>query len=291
MKIFQIYRLGFKRGFLLLPAYLGEKVFNRKKLKNQNVLIIYFNILVNFKLQHVEETNDYFIVKRKDIGSFALRKPNSSDANVFKQVFIEEEYNELCRLVKKYFPPGEVKIIDGGANIGLTSIYLKQGIEGTHQLNAILVEPATDNLRMIHINLELQGIKSFNVEGGGLYNKPGYLKIKSDFRDGLEWSIQVEESKDKTELKAIEINSLLQKYHWEKLDILKLDIEGSEKFLFQDETYAASFLSKTSILAVELHEELINSELTLKMLAENGFELSKFGELYIGVNKNIVNRN
>ena len=288
MKFLQFYRLGFKQQLLLVPAYLSVKLFHSKKIKEQEILIAYFNILVNLKLRHVAEKKNFFIVKAKGQGCFALRKIPSSDAVVFEQIFIDKEYEELCRLAKLYLPPGKVTMIDGGANIGLTSIYVQQQLKGTHTLDAVLVEPSSDNVSMIGENLLLQKLTHFKIEKAGLYNKKCFLQITNDFRNKLEWSIQVKESAIPTDVSAMEILGIIKENGWQKCDILKLDIEGAESFLFADKQYAAAFLSLTCILALEIHKEYVDEQALLSLLKSNGFNLNRFGELYIGVNNNYV---
>lgn len=59
---------------------------------------------------------------------------------------------------------------------------------------------------------------------------------------------------DSSTIRAISINEIMLKYNIDHIDILKIDIEGSEKELFQEGF--ESWLSKTSLLIIELHDGL-----------------------------------
>jgi hypothetical protein len=125
-------------------------------------------------------------------------------------------------------------------------------------------------------------------EEAGLYNKSCFLSIQKDFRDGMEWSIQVIESKTPTRLRAMQITEIMTKYSIEEWDILKLDIEGAEKYLFEREDYASEFLKKTKIIALEIHTEYISESVITNMLEKSGFVISRCGELIIGIKKDLM---
>jgi hypothetical protein len=70
--------------------------------------------------------------------SFSLR-PSSSDVPTFYQVFLFDEYN--IRFTQK-----PLIIIDGGANIGLFAIKMKNDFP---ESQIICVEPDPDNFQML----------------------------------------------------------------------------------------------------------------------------------------------
>ena len=57
-----------------------------------------------------------------------------------------------------------------------------------------------------------------------------------------------------------------------QVGILKIDIEGAEKTLFEDTDHLNSFLPQTKILIMEVHQEYILDETILKILAEFNFD-------------------
>jgi FkbM family methyltransferase len=217
-----------------------------------------------------------------------LRKFPTSDLSVFKQVCVDNEYSLLIDLVKAKLPSGKITMIDGGANIGLTSIALKVNLSPSYDIEVFLVEPFDENIEQINKNIELQKIDSFTVFKAGITNKPGYLDLDYKFRDSLEWSVQVKESLYETQLIAIEICQILDQAKWNFVDILKLDIEGAESNLFQDRNYAKMFLSRVRLIAIEIHKEYISEEVVLEILRDEGFHMTPHGELHIGYNNNLL---
>jgi len=74
--------------------------------------------------------------------------------------------------------------------------------------------------------------------------------------DSGNWGFQVKEvnySNEKT-IRGLSLLYLMKKYNFNKIDILKIDIEGSEKELF--ETNYNNWLPKTRMLFIETHDRL-----------------------------------
>ena len=68
-----------------------------------------------------------------------------------------------------------------------------------------------------------------------------------------EWAFMVERDKDtkNKSIKGITISNILDKYSFDYIDILKLDIEGAEKEVFS--INYQKWLNKVRILIIELH--------------------------------------
>ncbi len=170
--------------------------------------------------------------------SFSLRR-RTSDIPTFYQVFINNEYDVAL--------PENVKtIIDGGANIGLFSIKMKNLYPNA---TIICVEPDPENYQLLKQNVS----KYDNVfcENYGIWNADTRLKVYDKFHIG-KWGMVVEESITEGTVNAISIDSLLRKYGIDQVDILKLDIETSEKIVFSNNY--EQWLSKVKILIIELHD-------------------------------------
>lgn len=54
-------------------------------------------------------------------------------------------------------------------------------------------------------------------------------------------------------MKAMTLGKIIADYQLNKIDILKIDIEGAEKEVFED---ASSWIGKVEALIIELHEDM-----------------------------------
>ncbi|HKH62618.1 MAG TPA: FkbM family methyltransferase [Flavitalea sp.] len=288
MKLFDLKRIPASMRIQVIAAYFKNKLLGTKLIGKEEEVITYFRYLSKLKISHKKTVGNYFLVESPDYGQFYLRKPFSSDYKVFKQIFRDKEYLEFAQLIDASCPDDTISMIDGGANIGLTTIYMHHFFKGKKKIKSILVEPFKENIESAKLNMNIQGIDGVSYEIAGLYNKKCFLKIERSYGDGMEWAIQVVESPEQTDLPSLEISEILDKYQLRTLDALKLDIEGAERFLFEDETYASNFLKKVKVFAIELHKEYFIEDKVLDILRRNNFEIKKYQHTYIGSKKSAV---
>lgn len=136
-------------------------------------------------------------------------------------------------------------IIDLGGNIGLTSAYLASKFP---KAKIVTVEPEASNFETLKVNVApYSNIIPVNK---GVFHKECYLKIINEEADNN--CFNLEESEEPTSIHAISIPSLMQQYGMETIDILKMDIEGGERYLFNEQAH--EWLSKVKILMIELHD-------------------------------------
>jgi FkbM family methyltransferase len=248
------------------------------------------NVINNFYYTQISilgKNDDFFYLEPLAKTKIAIRRGVNSDFLVVNQIYIERELDGL----KKYFSlfqNQKLKIIDAGANIGLSAVYLSNTLFKSKSCSIILIEPDKSNVAIAEINMRLNNIEDFSIENAGLFNKDCYLKIFNDFRDGDKWSLRVEESIEKTSLKSVEIFSLINKYQWSEIDILKIDIEGSERYLLEDPEYFIRLILITKIILIELHEEYVNVEFVKNIFIKNGFTLNYSGEYLIAARRFVI---
>lgn len=224
---------------------------------------------------------NFFIYKKDQIEIFC--RVNSSDQLVFKQVFVDKEYDCVFEIIKLYNLKVE-NIIDCGANIGLSSIYFKLEFPNS---KICLIEPFIDNYNLLIENL----IPYNNVKTilGAIWHKKTNLRIERSFRDKKEWAIQVEECFENSDLKSFTINEIMSIMHFEVIDILKIDIEGAEKQLFDNEISSLDFLDVTKVLVIEIHDEYNCRDMIYEILMKKKFRIKEFGELTVAINENFIN--
>lgn len=192
---------------------------------------LFFNI--KFGLNKVDS------VKVKSIRHpFHLRK-KTSDIPTFYQVFLFQEYHIPLKFTPKI-------IVDGGANIGLFALKMKNDFPDA---SIICVEPDSENVAVLAKNIA--PYKDIQIEQSGLWNKDTKLLIHDKYNAG-KWGMVVEEDPENGVVPAISIDSLMKKYNLDYIDVLKIDIETSEKQLFS-ENYE-TWLPKVRTVIVELHD-------------------------------------
>jgi hypothetical protein len=103
------------------------------------------------------------------------------------------------------------------------------------------------------------------------------------------WAMVVEENDYNWNVNAVSIPALMKKHDIEFIDVLKLDIESSEKELFSQNF--EPWLSKTKMIIIELHDTMKEGcakqffETVNKVLP--GYDLSIKGENLVLVNKGL----
>ncbi|PCH91397.1 MAG: hypothetical protein COB85_09150 [Bacteroidetes bacterium] len=228
--------------------------------------------------KNCEEICTYKIIIRK----------NTSDHLVFTQVLINNEYKSLIDIVSNNQKAESVKyIIDAGSNIGLTSLYFTSYYD---EAKIIALEPDEHNFKVLQDNIKLNDLKNIVTINAALWNNNNdELTIDKSFRDGREWSRAVIPGNvNDSNIQLLTIMDIINKYSWPYIDIMKMDIEGAEKFIFQDPEQVRQFLSKIKFLAIEIHDELNIKKHILSQLAANNFELNEVGETVVGFNKSHV---
>lgn len=174
-------------------------------------------------------------------------RPKTTDEKVFVQVFIKNEYNVPLGFIPE-------TIIDGGANIGLASIYFTTKFP---KAQIIAIEPDPENAAAVIGNTK--HYPNIHVKEAAIWPRQTVAKISDKFGVG-KWGIVVEElddadAEDAGEPNTCTIDSVMEEFGWKQIDLLKLDIETAEKQLFS-ENYM-SWLPKVKVIVIELHDWMV----------------------------------
>ncbi|MDR2835048.1 MAG: FkbM family methyltransferase [Bacteroidales bacterium] len=196
-------------------------------------------------------------------------RDNSSDSKVFEQVISGNCYNLEKIMRKKIELPAVV--VDCGANVGLSSVFFANKYPNAQ---IIAVEPEENNYR--HCLKNTRDYPQISCLQKGIWDKSCFLKIKNSKANS--WGFQVLESVAETNISAMSITDLANQYNLKQIDILKIDIEGSEKQIF--EYGADDWLPMVKILIVELHDRSVAgcSEALFKALRPYKFEVFMKGD-------------
>lgn len=195
-----------------------------------------------------------------------LLRNNTSDMPTFYDVIFEE-----CYLIDFGFIP-EV-IVDCGANIGLASVFFKNRYPDAR---IIAIEPDKNNFKVLEENIK--PYKNISCLNKGIWNRHTNLLVKDP---GLgNYGFMVEETYEESDntIEAISIDKILQDYKLNQIDILKIDIEGSEKEMFASNY--EHWLPKVKVIIIELHDHMRSgaSKSFFKALTNYDFRFMHKGE-------------
>ena len=215
----------------------------------------------------------------KEAHSFLLRK-KSSDLQVFRQIWINKEFRPVVEIVKRHQIQVET-IFDAGANVGLSTIYLKRYFP---QAQVVCVEPDKSNVTQLKHNLAANCLDQCTVLEGGVWSHRGWLDMDYSFRDGLEWSRALKPSTngDGT-IPVFSVEDIMKQNEWASLDLLKMDIEGAEDVIFSEKKHL-SFLKKIKVFTIEIHDMYNTGSRVVEALSAYDFHICFSGELIIGIN-------
>lgn len=179
-------------------------------------------------------------------------RSGTSDVKFYKEIITnaKQEYNFL---VKK---EPEV-IIDAGANIGLASVFFTNKYPNA---KIIAIEPEDSNFKMLEINTK--PYSNIHIIKAALWDSVCEINL---FNVGLGTGGFMVGTENKTNdftipyieklslTKTVTIEYIMQEYGIDKIDILKIDIEGAEREVFNS---SSAWIDKVNLIIVELHERM-----------------------------------
>jgi FkbM family methyltransferase len=169
-------------------------------------------------------------------GPALLVRPNSTDLNVLYEVFVTKDY---------HFPfPPPATIIDAGAYIGLTALWFHQTYPDAH---IVAIEPDPANFALLQRNTDrVQQITCVHsalwIDQSGVFlHDPGIGA----------WGMRVAPKATSIRVPSIDVGSLMQALKWQRLGLLKLDIEGAEEEVL---VHSGNWLPSCDAIVAELHD-------------------------------------
>ncbi|MFL6588460.1 MAG: FkbM family methyltransferase [Luteimonas sp.] len=174
-------------------------------------------------------------------GSLHLRL-RTSDVSVFEEVILNAEYDLPQYLGEPRF------IVDAGANIGLTSIFFARRFP---HARIIAIEPEGSNFELLLKNI--RPYPRITPLKAALWNEDAPIRLVDP---GIgKWGFQATgaaaECGTDSIVPGVTMSSLLARYKAERVDILKVDIEGAEKEVFAQ---ADDWIGRVDIVMVETHD-------------------------------------
>lgn len=208
-----------------------------------------------------------FTVRVPQIKHPVYARKRTSDPNVLQQIFVDREYAPIDD------EPGVRWVVDCGANVGYSSIYF---LNRFPQCRVLAVEPEPGNVALLRKNLEPYGNR-VDIVPAGVWSARTKLVIVP--REEA-WATQVRaaQSDEKGDLEAVDMTTLLHRTGAERIDLLKMDIEGSEAEVFSGDVHA--WLPRVRTICMEIHGKRAE-EVVLRALTAYEFTNLRSGEQWI----------
>lgn len=199
-------------------------------------------------------------------------RPLYSDRFTLLQVFFEHDSD-----VQFTDPPRF--IIDGGANVGYASVLLANKYPGAHIL---AIEPDHSNYQLALRNCA--PYTNIKVVQGAIWTSNTGVSIENPSDES--WAFRVRQANGLTSntVSGYTIAKLLTDSGHEIIDLLKLDIEGAEEYIFSDPD--TNWIKKVKVVAIEVHGDSAYQAVT-QAFAKYNFAMSMQGEKLIFRNKDL----
>jgi FkbM family methyltransferase len=161
-------------------------------------------------------------------------------------------------------------IIDAGANIGSSAIAFARRFPGA---KIFALEPELSNFLLLKHNVRLY--PNIVPLHAALWGDSGTRSIYD--RNTGNWGFTLVGCKDLSAqtaqtIECVTIDGLIKKYGIGTIDILKMDIEGSERSVLEG---SAEWIDKVQVIVVELHDRIVEGCSRAFYLATKDFERFK----------------
>lgn len=200
------------------------------------------------------------------------------DRFTLREIFIYREYD----LPWPKGMPAPKRIIDAGANIGFTSVFWANRFP---EATIIALEPEPENFAQLCRNAQpYSGIRPIQK---ALWKYPAHIAVRDHGYGQRGWIVEETSAEDPEMIPAVSVGSLIESLRWETIDLLKIDIEGSEKMVF--EAHYEEWLPKVRYLVIELHDRMIpgTSGAFFKAISQYDFSMEIKGDNLLFINNQL----
>jgi len=196
-----------------------------------------------------------------------LLRGRTSDRLTFQKIFVDGEYRFDLGFTPRV-------ILDGGANVGYSSIFFAQRFP---QALIIAVEPEASNFRLLRHNTA--GYPNIRPIQKALWPRTTRLVIENTAGQPDAFRVKEITLAEPGTIPTCTIADLMRESGADQLDLLKLDVEGAEKELFEDPE-SAFWLEKTRALIMEPHDWFKPgcTEAVERAMTGRNFRRSRIGE-------------
>lgn len=164
----------------------------------------------------------------------------TSDVTTYRSVVLAEEYAADLPFTPR-------TIVDLGANIGLAAVWFAKRYPGAR---IVAVEPDRGNFALLEANTV--ALPQVQPACAAIWAEDRVVHMVDP---GLgPWGLRVAEPTEAgpgVDVEAISMPTLMERFELERIDLLKIDVEGAERRLFDGDV---AWLERVGAIAIELHD-------------------------------------
>jgi len=164
----------------------------------------------------------------------------TSDVEVFHQIFVDGELEFDLHMLPS-------RIIDAGANIGLAAVYFSSRFP---EAKILALEVETANFELLRHNTAFY--PNITCMKKALWSGPANLSIANPTAESMSFRVSPSTKGDEEGILAVGVKDLAEMFEGRRIDLLKIDIEGAEKEVFQHGMN--QWIDQVDTIAVELHD-------------------------------------
>ncbi|MFN8573486.1 MAG: FkbM family methyltransferase [Gemmatimonadaceae bacterium] len=194
-------------------------------------------------------------------GSQHALQMRKSDIFTLAEILRERQYQLVSSV------PDHPVIIDGGAHIGIASLFFASAYPGA-QLHCF--EPENSNFQLLRQNLRTVPGIQLNAAALGFESGTRPLHVS---RIAAMHSLKSNGSGDHMEdVQVVNLTDYMNQNDVRRIDVLKLDVEGSELDVLQGMN---GRLRDVSVIVGEFHESMVDEREFYQYLESNGFHRTR----------------
>jgi FkbM family methyltransferase len=196
-------------------------------------------------------------------GRLILKCAGSYEIHLYPEIFLDKVYSQMPGFSPVDLREGYV-VIDVGANIGIYSVFVSVA-KSNGKIYAF--EPHPRALERLRINLKKNGIENVQIINKAVWSSDADIGFEMNKYTVL--SRASEEEISGVRVSAISLDSFVEQYGIERIDILKVDAEYAEDAIVAGAESRA--LAMTDRIVLECHSEDLRKKVE-KILKNHKFQ-------------------
>lgn len=161
--------------------------------------------------------------------------------HIYKEIYIEAVYSSA------FIGKSNMVIIDIGANIGIVTQFMRD-----YAKKVYAIEPSIENFEALAKNKEFNNWDNVEIFNCAIGNIDGEMMLNKYTSNRTMYSLTTDYHQGGEIVKTMTIDTFFKENNIEKVDFMKMDVEGEEQFILTSPSFLA-VANKIKAMAIEFH--------------------------------------